>query len=68
MDSNTFAENLKKKYPEYQSIDNATLVRKVVEKHYKSSKLFVIEKCGHVVNVEQSTIFNKEVIAFIQNS
>lgn len=38
MDSNTFAENLKKKYPEYQSIDNATLVRKVVEKYpvYKS--------------------------------
>lgn len=38
MDSNTFAENLKKKYPEYQSLDNATLVRKVVEKYpvYKS--------------------------------
>lgn len=43
-------------------------VRKVVEKHYKSSKLFVIEKCGHVVNVEQPSIFNKEVILFIQNN
>jgi pimeloyl-ACP methyl ester carboxylesterase len=43
-------------------------VKKVVEKHYKSSKLFVIEKCGHVVNVEQSTIFNKEVILFIQSN
>ena len=43
-------------------------VRKVVEKHYKSSKLFVIEKCGHVVNVEQSTIFNNQVIAFIQKN
>ncbi|WP_445454736.1 alpha/beta fold hydrolase [Flavobacterium sp. 25HG05S-40] len=42
-------------------------VKKVVEKHYKSSQLFVIEKCGHVVNVEQSTIFNQQVIAFIQN-
>lgn len=43
-------------------------VRKVVEKHYRSSKLFVIENCGHVVNVEQSTIFNQQVIAFIQKS
>jgi pimeloyl-ACP methyl ester carboxylesterase len=25
---------------------------KVVENHYKSSKLFVIANCGHVVNVE----------------
>ena len=41
-------------------------VRKVVEKHYKSSKLFVIKNCGHVVNVEQSTIFNEQVIAFLQ--
>jgi pimeloyl-ACP methyl ester carboxylesterase len=43
-------------------------VRKVVESHYKSSKLFVIEKCGHVVNVEQYAIFNKQVIAFIQKN
>jgi len=43
-------------------------VRKVVEKHYKSSKLFVIEKCGHVVNVEQPNVFNQEVIAFIQKN
>ena len=41
-------------------------VRKVVEKHYKSSKLFVIEHCGHVVNVEQSVIFNKNVLSFLQ--
>ncbi len=40
-------------------------VRKVVEKHYKSSKLVVIEKCGHVVNVEQSTIFNTQVLSFL---
>ena len=40
-------------------------VRLVVEKHYKSSKLFVIERCGHVVNVEQPVIFNTEVLSFI---
>ena len=40
-------------------------VRLVVEKHQKASKLFVIEKCGHVVNVEQPLVFNKEVLSFI---
>jgi pimeloyl-ACP methyl ester carboxylesterase len=40
-------------------------VAKVVEKHFKSSRLFVIKNCGHVVNVEQPQIFNKQVIAFI---
>jgi pimeloyl-ACP methyl ester carboxylesterase len=43
-------------------------VRKVVESHYKSSKLFVIEKCGHVVNVEQPIVFNSAVISFINSS
>ena len=43
-------------------------VRKVVEKHFKSSTLFVVDNCGHVVNVEQPTIFNQEVIAFIQQN
>lgn len=42
-------------------------VKSVVEKHYKSSKLFIIENCGHVVNVEQSGIFNHQVIAFLKN-
>ena len=42
-------------------------VRKVVEKHYKSSKLFVVEQCGHVVNVEQPLVFNSAVLAFIKN-
>ncbi len=41
-------------------------VRKVVEKHYKSSQLCVIEQCGHVVNVEQPAIFNQNVISFLQ--
>jgi pimeloyl-ACP methyl ester carboxylesterase len=42
-------------------------VRLVVESHYKSSKLFVIDKCGHVVNVEQPAIFNKNVISFLRS-
>ena len=42
-------------------------VRQVVEKHYKSSNLFVIENCGHVVNVEQPNQFNKAVISFLKS-
>lgn len=41
-------------------------VRAIVERHYKFSKLFVIENCGHVVNVEQAAIFNHQLIAFLQ--
>ncbi|MBC5839273.1 alpha/beta fold hydrolase [Flavobacterium muglaense] len=40
-------------------------VKKVVENHYKSSRLVVIENCGHVVNVEKPIIFNTEVLAFM---
>ena len=40
-------------------------VRKVVENHYKSSSLLVIENCGHVVNVEQPIVFNREVLSFM---
>jgi pimeloyl-ACP methyl ester carboxylesterase len=40
-------------------------IRKVVEKHFASSKLVVLPKCGHVVNVEQPIVFNKEAINFI---
>lgn len=43
-------------------------VRQVVEKHYKSSKLFVVENCGHVVNVEQPMVFNEKVILFIKDN
>jgi pimeloyl-ACP methyl ester carboxylesterase len=43
-------------------------VRKVVEKHSKSSKLFVIQECGHVVNVEQPIHFNKAVLTFINST
>ncbi|WP_281337276.1 alpha/beta fold hydrolase [Flavobacterium eburneipallidum] len=40
-------------------------VRLVVQKHQKSAQLFVIEKCGHVVNVEQPVVFNAEVLSFM---
>ena len=43
-------------------------VKKVVEKHFKSSQLFIIEHCGHVVNVEQPLIFNNTVISFIEKN
>ena len=42
-------------------------VRKVVEKHFKSSRLFVVEQCGHVVNIEQSTTFNTTVLSFLNS-
>jgi pimeloyl-ACP methyl ester carboxylesterase len=42
-------------------------VRKVVEKHFKSSQLFVVEQCGHVVNIEQPIIFNTNVLFFINS-
>ncbi len=43
-------------------------VRKVVVDHFKSSQLFVIQQCGHVVNVEKPHIFNATVIGFINKS
>lgn len=43
-------------------------VRKVTENHHRSSKLYVIAHCGHVVNVEQPVIFNQQVIAFLQQT
>ena len=43
-------------------------VRKVVLNHYKSSSLLVIENCGHVVNVEQPIVFNREVLSFMSRT
>lgn len=40
-------------------------VREVVENHNKTSQLFVMANCGHVVNVEQPNVFNEKVISFI---
>ena len=40
-------------------------ISKLVKNH-ASSQLFVIQDCGHVVNVEQPDIFNNQTIQFIQ--
>ncbi len=42
-------------------------VRQVVANHAKTAELFIIQNCGHVVNVEQPVIFNETVIGFIRN-
>lgn len=42
-------------------------VKQVVEKHNKTAELFIIENCGHVVNVEQPNQFNVEVISFLKS-
>jgi pimeloyl-ACP methyl ester carboxylesterase len=39
-------------------------IKKVVEKHITST-LFVVENCGHVVNVESPESFNSKSINFI---
>ena len=39
-------------------------IKNIVEKHV-TSILFVVEQCGHVVNVEQPELFNKTTIQFI---
>ena len=41
-------------------------IKNIVAKHTTSS-LFVIENCGHVVNVEQPVAFNNETISFINS-
>jgi len=40
-------------------------IKNIVSKHLKST-LFVIQECGHVVNVEQPEVFNKKTINFIK--
>lgn len=39
-------------------------IKKIVDAH-SASELFVVEKCGHVVNVEQPAVFNETVIAYL---
>ncbi len=41
-------------------------IRKVVKAH-QTSELFVVQDCGHVVNVEQPLVFNKAVIGYLSN-
>jgi pimeloyl-ACP methyl ester carboxylesterase len=40
-------------------------ISKLVKDH-RSSNLFVIPACGHVVNIERPDVFNNEAIAFLQ--
>jgi pimeloyl-ACP methyl ester carboxylesterase len=42
-------------------------VRQVVANHAKTAELFIIQNCGHVVNVEHPVIFNETVIGYIRN-
>ena len=41
-------------------------VRQVVANHFKTAELFIIQNCGHVVNVEQPVIFNEAVIGYLK--
>jgi pimeloyl-ACP methyl ester carboxylesterase len=41
-------------------------VKQVVANHVKTAELFIIQNCGHVVNVEQPTIFNEAVIGYLK--
>ena len=38
---------------------------KKISKTHKTSELFVVPDCGHVVNVEQPNVFNERVIQYI---
>jgi pimeloyl-ACP methyl ester carboxylesterase len=42
-------------------------VQKVVIEHVKTAELFIIQNCGHVVNVEQPIIFNEKVISYLKD-
>ena len=41
-------------------------VKQVVANHVKTAELFIIQNCGHVVNVEQPIIFNETVIRYLK--
>ncbi len=42
-------------------------VKEVTVRHHQSSKLVVITNCGHVVNVEQASVFNQAVLVFLDS-
>ena len=42
-------------------------IKKLVKEHYSSAQLFIVENCGHVVNVDQPQIFNEKVIDFLKS-
>ncbi|MEM8929039.1 MAG: alpha/beta hydrolase, partial [Bacteroidota bacterium] len=39
-------------------------IRKITKTH-QASDLFIVPDCGHVVNVEQPLVFNREVIRYL---
>ena len=41
-------------------------IKNIVKTH-QLSQVFVVEKCGHVVNVEQPLVFNTKVIQYIES-
>ena len=41
-------------------------VKQVVANHVKTAELFIIQNCGHVVNVEQPIVFNETVIGYLK--
>lgn len=41
-------------------------IKKVVQAH-QNSQLYVIENCGHVVNVERPVVFNEQVIQYLSD-
>ncbi|TAI49466.1 alpha/beta fold hydrolase [Flagellimonas allohymeniacidonis] len=41
-------------------------IKKVIKSHMDST-LYVVENCGHVVNVEQPVVFNEQVIQYLNN-
>src|SRR5690606_10043934 len=41
-------------------------VKQVVANHAKTARLFILQNCGHVVNVEQPAIFNTAVIDYLK--
>lgn len=42
-------------------------IKEIVKKHTTASMLVKIPNCGHVVNVDNAVIFNRETLLFIEN-
>lgn len=40
-------------------------IKNLVKEHSRTAQLFIVENCGHVVNVDQPQIFNEKVIDFL---
>jgi pimeloyl-ACP methyl ester carboxylesterase len=40
-------------------------IQHLAQAHQRTSELFIVPDCGHVVNVEQPEVFNRETIRFL---